>query len=70
MDVPPVVGVPSALVVGKTQLHLNTVVGGGQERIAGPGHSGKDGHVLLFTPVLGKELRTLVGGKGGSTKLQ
>lgn len=27
-DVPPVVGVPSALVVGKTQLHLNTVVGG------------------------------------------
>lgn len=28
-DVPPVVGVPSALVVGKAQLHLNTVGGGG-----------------------------------------
>lgn len=69
-DVPPVVGVPSTLVVGKAQLHLNTVGGGERERIAGSGHSGKDGHVLLFTPVLGKELRTLVGERGRSTKLQ
>lgn len=48
-NVPPVVGVPSTLVVGKAQLHLNTV-GRTQSRA----WSQWDSHVLLLTLVLGK----------------
>lgn len=66
-DVTPVVGVPSALVVRKAQLHLNTV-GVGGECTAGLVTVGR--MVLLFTPVLGKELGTLVGECGESTKLR
>lgn len=70
-DVSPVVGVPSALVVSKAQLHLHTV-GGGTKR--DPSLGGTDSQALALTPVLGKrEPRVLLGkgrGKtGASTKL-
>lgn len=62
-NVPPVVGVPSTLVVGKAQLHLNTV-----GRMQSRAWSQWEGQPCPTSHSCARQrgLRTLVGGKSGA----